>query len=89
MEKETLHESHSCWASWAGFLRQHGLEHLAIWILESLSPLALIGAQMLYLGKPLLQPAFRGDQIISLAHLLEDTEESLAFVAYLRNEDAT
>lgn len=85
MHTDTLQETHAAWPIWAGFLRRHGLDQLAIWILESLSPLALIGAQALYITKPLLQPAFRGEEIHSLAQLLEDSDESRAFAAYLRN----
>jgi hypothetical protein len=60
--------------------------HVAVWALESLGPLTIIGAQVLYLSKPLLQPIVIGDYIMPLARLLEDHDECHGFIEYLQNK---
>lgn len=70
------------WPEWVGFLRQRGLQGLAVWLLEASGPLALIGAQVLYMG----QPFIRNSHIDALAHLLEDHDEAQAFAAFIRED---
>jgi len=72
------------WPQWAGFLRQHGLEGLAVWALEAVGPLAILGAQVLYLGRPLI-PASDA-QLDALAGMLEDPEELRGFTAFLQGK---
>ena len=86
MQTDSLSEARASWPAWAEFLRRRGLEGLVAWALESAGPLAVIGAQLLYLGSPLLRPAFSNGQINALAGLLEDNGEAQAFVALLREE---
>ncbi len=74
------------WATWADFLRRWGLEGLAAWLLESASPLTVLGAQVLYIGGPLLRPAVSHAQVEALARLLEERNEAMAFAAFLREE---
>ena len=72
------------WSEWARFLRQWGLQSLAVWLLEAGGPLTLLSAQVLYVGQP-----FIGTQRVdALAHMLEDHDEAQAFAAFLR-EDMT
>lgn len=84
MQTDSLPEGRASWPTWAEFLRRRGLESLAAWALESAGPLTVLGAQALYLGGPLLRPAFSNGQIDALAGLLEDHSEALAFAAFLR-----
>jgi hypothetical protein len=84
MKTDSLPEGRASWATWAEFLHRHGLESLAAWALEAAHPLTVLGAQAIYLGSPLLHPAFSNGQIEALAGLLEDHNEALAFVAFLR-----
>jgi len=58
------------------------LDGVASWLLEAGSPISLLGAQLLYVSQPL----FGGSQIRSLAQMLEDEQETQAFVRYLRGE---
>jgi len=88
MQIDITSESRASWSKWATFLRRHGLENLAVWALEASGPLATLGAQVLYLGGPLLQPALSTRQIDSLAGLLENQDETRAFIAFLQ-EDGT
>ncbi len=79
-------EARSAWPGWAEFLHRHGLENLVAWALEAAGPLAVLGAQALYIGGPLLRPALTDLQRDALADLLEDRNEALAFSAFLREE---
>ncbi len=86
MQADPIPETRTSWLAWAEFLRCRGLEGLAAWALEAAGPLTVIGAQVLYLGGPLLRPVFSNEQIEALAGLLEDHREALAFAAFLREE---
>jgi len=77
-------QSRADWSQWAELLRRFKLDGLASWLLEAGSPFTLLGAQALYVS----QPFVGGKQIESLAHMLEEDEESQAFAHYLRGEDA-
>ena len=70
------------WSEWAESLRRLKLDVLAAWLLEAGGPLTVLGAQAVYLGQPFLG----GKTLDSLAHMLEEDEESQAFARYLRGE---
>jgi len=84
MQMDSVSEARSVWPVWAEFLRRHGLEDLAAWALEAAGPLTVLGAQVLYIGGPLLRMVLPGLQRDALAGLLEDRDEALAFTAFLR-----
>jgi hypothetical protein len=84
MQMDFLPEARSAWPAWAAFLHRHGLENMVTWVLEAAGPLAVLGAQALYIGGPLLRPAMTDMQRDALAGLLEDRDEALAFTAFLR-----
>ena len=86
MQMEPVSEARAVWPGWADFLRRHGLENLVAWALEAAGPLTVLGAQALYIGGPLLRPAWSDMQRDALASLLEDRDEALAFTAFLREE---
>ncbi len=71
----------SHWIQWAGVLRRYQLDQLALWLLDTGRPLAILSAQALYIGQPIL-----GDGVHDLASLLESDEESRAFAAFLNGE---
>jgi hypothetical protein len=86
MQMDPVSEKRSAWSGWADTLHRHGLDKLAAWLLESAGPLAVLGAQALYFGGPLLRPAISDAQRDALAGLLEDHDEVQAFTAFLREE---
>ena len=88
MQINPLPKERASWPGWVGFLRRYRVEHLAAWALEAAGPLTVFGAQALYLGSPLLRPAFSNGQVEALANLLEDRNELEAFTALLREEMA-
>jgi len=84
MQAQSISEGHPLWSRWAQFLCNRGLENMAAWVLEAAGPLTALSAQLLYLGAPLLRPALTGGQLDALASLLENSDEALAFAAFLR-----
>jgi len=70
------------WPVWAERLRHWKLTAFAAWLLEAGGPFNLLGSQALYVARPF----FGGDQFESLAHVLEEDDEVLAFANYLREE---
>jgi len=70
------------WQKWAESLRRLKLDGFAAWLLEAGGPFTILGAQAVYLS----QPFIGGKKLDSLAHLLEEDEESQAFARYLRGE---
>lgn len=71
------------WSQWAETLRRFKMDGFASWLLDAGSPLAIIGAQTLYMG----QPFVGGEKFNALVHMLEEESETQAFVRYLRGED--
>jgi hypothetical protein len=72
------------WFSWAETLRRAGLDAWAAFLIEAGAPLGFVGSQLLIMSQPFLRPAWHDDQIVSLAFMLEDQNESRAFAAFLR-----
>jgi hypothetical protein len=70
------------WPAWADRLQTWKLDAFAAWLLEAGGPYTLLGAQALYFARPVLG----GEQLDTLAHMLEENEEVLAFANYLREE---
>ncbi|MEZ0395365.1 MAG: hypothetical protein ABWK53_02890 [Anaerolineales bacterium] len=89
MQTHLALERRPSWPVWAKTLRRLGLEDLAIWALEAGAPLALLSAQVLYLGGPLLRPLLSEARLADLAALLENGEEQRAFISFLREETAS
>ena len=77
-----LMQSRADWSQWAESLRCFKLDGLASWLLEAGSPLTFLGAQALYISQPFVS----GKQVESIAHMLEEEEETQAFAHYLRGE---
>ncbi len=71
------------WPEWTSFLRRRGLDQIAAWFLEAGGPLNLVGAQILYMGQPMVSPEI-SQRLQALAQLLEEEEETHSFVAFLK-----
>jgi hypothetical protein len=72
------------WRDWSQALQRWGVKDLAVVFLEAFRPLALLGAQMLYIGQPLLKNDISSGHLDALAQMLEDSTETKAFINYLR-----
>lgn len=53
-------------------------------VIESVGPLAIIGAQILYLGQPFFNDPNSANDLNDLAHLIENPDERKNFAAFLR-----
>jgi hypothetical protein len=78
--------NHHIWQVWAGKLHMWGVDNLAASLLEALGPLTLLGAQCVYLGHPFLSRGTPDGHLDALAHMLENSAETRAFVEYLREK---
>lgn len=70
------------WPAWAARLQHLKLTPFAAWLLEAGSPLTLLGSQVLYFARPFIG----GEQMEALARVLEEDDEVLALVHFLREE---
>jgi hypothetical protein len=80
-----MHASRTYWPAWIDSLRRLGLEGFAIWLLEGGGPVAVLGAQALYLSEPFISSS-ASTEIRALANLLEQEDESRAFTALLKGK---
>lgn len=71
---------------WAQNLHRKGLHQLVAALLDSFAPLGFVGAQMVYLGKPLLRFTVSPAALDALAEMLENPEQMKAFRTYLQEE---
>jgi hypothetical protein len=80
-----MHEG-SYWSSWVLALRRRGLNGPAAVFLETLGPLSVILAQMVYAGQPFLKGLLPGEQWGALGQMLEDQQQRSDFVAFLEED---
>lgn len=81
MEKEN-------WGPWIAKLHTWNLHRVTAAVLEGLRPLHIVGAQLLYLGQPVLSTFLPRKTTTDLAQLLEDPESTQHFVDMLRTYEA-
>jgi hypothetical protein len=79
-----MDEDQHIWRSWANFLQRWGVEQWVASVLEVAGPLSLLGAQAVYLGSPLLKNVLPATQLDALARMLENKNQTQAFVTCLR-----
>ena len=72
--------SNAMWTKWAEILASYKAKNFVAWLLEAGEPLTLVGAQLLYFGQPLLGHK----RVENLAQLLENKDETRAFVIFLK-----
>jgi hypothetical protein len=70
-------------SSWALSLSRRGLNEVTAMILEAMGPLAVLLAQVVYLGQPFLKNALPDEQWLSLITMLEDPQQRTDFIALL------
>ncbi len=80
MEQELI------WQTWADHLRRWRLQDFAAWFLDSAGPAHLVGAQLVYIGQPLLDTFIPNGYVAALANLLEKPAQAQTFAAFLREE---
>lgn len=73
------------WKDWADTLYRWGVGDLLAALLDATGPLNSIGAQVIYLGQPVLNTILPEDHVNAFANLLENPEETRAFTSFLRD----
>jgi hypothetical protein len=81
-----MYSDRHIWQGWAQKLHSWGLGGWTASILENAGPLTWLGAQIVYLGQPLLSQAAPKSQIQALVELLEDPESAKTFIGMLKEE---
>ena len=81
-----MNSNRHIWLGWAQKLHSWGLGDWIASILEGFGPLTWLGAQLVYLGQPLLSQVGFKSQLHALASLLEDPESGQIFIGMLREE---
>lgn len=71
------------WPIWMNYIKKLGAMDFLVWLLHDASPLAVFGAQLLYISQPFL-PSSSYPGLRALADLLEDKAESEDFLAILK-----
>ncbi len=74
------------WRSWANRLQRLGLHNLTATLLESGGPVNVLGAQLIYMGQPVLNGLLPQENLQALAELLEEPADIATFVNDLRGE---
>ena len=72
------------WQMWAERLKGWGVGEFAASALEAIGPIHLVGAQLVYVSQPVLDGIFPAEHLNALASLLEEPEQTRAFVKTLR-----
>ncbi len=67
-------------------LHRWGVQDLVATFLEAAGPLTLIGAQVIYIGQPILNGIVPDGHLTVLTDVLEDDDQRVAFVNCLRKE---
>jgi hypothetical protein len=66
------------WPQWVEVLRHYQLDGIVSWLLDAGRPLAILSAQVLYMGQP-----FLGESAEELAKTLESDDEARAFASFM------
>ena len=72
------------WEAWARALHRWGLEDGVAALLEAAGPFSMLGAQLIYVGQPLISGAIPGEHVQALIRILEDAEDRQDFVTLLK-----
>ena len=75
--------NHQKWHQWAQYLQRTHLIGFFGFLLDAAGPLRIIAAQSLLLA----QPFFHQSNLNDLASLLEDKEQSQAFLEYINQKE--
>lgn len=81
-----MDKNHHIWRIWVKTLHRWGVTNLVASFLEAAGPLALLGAQVIYVGEPIMQGILPDGHLAQLAGVLENDDQRLAFINYLREE---
>ena len=76
------------WLVWARSLQRLGITEWVASLLEMAGPLTILGAQVFYIGQPLIGRVLPDNHLDELGMLLEDSARTQEFVNFLREATA-
>lgn len=82
-----MEQNPQIWQTWVKTLNRWGLKNIAATFLDVLGPLSLLGAQVVYVGQPFLNSFLPEGHLDALADLLENPQDTQAFISVLRESD--
>lgn len=74
--------------NWVDMVRNSGVTDLSVALLEAVSPITLLGAQIVMISQPVLSTIFPEAHWKELISLLEDRQEYNAFIQAIREDPA-
>jgi hypothetical protein len=83
-DTRSIRSSRAHWLQWAETLRRYQLDGIVSWLLDAGRPLAVLSAQVLYIGRP-----FLGESANTLASTLESDDEARAFASFLDGSEVS
>jgi hypothetical protein len=84
----SMDHSQAVWQEWITRIQSWWLANLCATLMDGLSPIALLSAQVLYLGQPIIGPFLATRQLNGLIDLLEDPQAYQVFTHELRKAAA-
>ena len=78
--------NHHIWRVWANALHRWGIQNLVASFLEAAGPFSLIGAQVIYVGQPILRGILPARHLSAMTNMLEDDSQREEFVMLLLEE---
>jgi hypothetical protein len=82
-----MDQYHHIWDEWSVYLHRWGMNNLVASFLEAAGPLTIFGAQAVYLSQPFLKPVWPEERWQALTSLLENSQDTQRFAAYLRDQE--
>jgi len=77
---------HDIWREWARALHRWGFGKAVAALFENAGSLLFLGAQVIYLGQPFINPLISEDKLNNLAKLLENSRNRSNFLNALRED---
>ena len=78
----------SLFIEWANFLKNRGLRHLALTLIEHAKPFTLLISQFMFLGFAFVKPFGFSKHLNTMAFLLEDDQAIDTFIGYLEKGES-
>jgi len=81
-----MESDQSIWKSWADRLKVWGIADWTAQLMESFGPLAVLGAQAIYITQPIVGSFVKNQHLAAAAHLFERPGAFQEFIILLREE---
>ena len=86
-----METNHHIWRVWANVIHRWGIQNLVASFLEAAGPLSLIGAQMIYIGQPILRGILPAGHLSAMKqHVIirDETDADIAAMSKMLEDDS-